>query len=210
MTIEFFWTPGGPFASRCLTVLAVKKLAYQSRQLDITKQENRAPSFLAISPNGMLPVLKDGDIVVRESQAIMFYLDRAYPAPPLYGETPADAGAIMQEICEQQSYADPVLSPLIAALFFNRAVPADELQKAADRFTGLLIDLDKRLSGTGWLKTEKVSAADINLFPLLRSVCHALARPKASDMGLKPPDLSSYRHVSAWVDRLEPYAGAEV
>jgi glutathione S-transferase len=156
MTIDFYWTSGGPFAMRGLLTLAVKKVSYHSHHVDVAKEENKTPEFLALSPSGMLPVLKDGATVVRESQAIMFYLDRAYPAVPLYGETPAEAGAIMQQICEQQSYAEPVLGPLIGALLFRRSLPEAAVRSAAERFDGLLYELDTRLQSTGWLTPKNL------------------------------------------------------
>jgi glutathione S-transferase len=144
MAIEFFWMPGGPFALRCLMALAVKGLPYHSRRLDVSKQENRSPEFLAISPSGTLPVMKDDATVVRESQAIMFYLDRAYPSVPLYGETPVEVGRTMQEICEQHSYAEPVLTAKTSACRSPGAMHGDSraLQpERSDRSCSDLLDL---------------------------------------------------------------------
>lgn len=182
--------------------LAVKKLPYHSHQLDLSKQENKTPEFLAISPLGMLPVLKDGDTIVRESQAIMFYLDRAYPSVPLYGDTPAEAGAIMQEICEQQSYADAALGPLIAALLFHRTIADADVRKATERFDVLLTEINTRLHATGWLRTHNLSAADINIYPPLRAVLGALRSQKAKDLGLKTPDMQRLSEIVSWMDRL--------
>ncbi|MFA5957664.1 glutathione S-transferase family protein [Hyphomicrobium sp.] len=202
MTIDFYWTSGGPFAMRGLLTLAVKKLSYRSHHLDVANQENKTPEFLVLSPSGMLPVLKDGVTVVRESQAIMFYLDRAYPAVPLYGVTPAEAGKIMQEICEQQSYADPVLGPLIGALLFRRSLPETVVRNAAERFDDLLHELDARLRQTGWLNTQQCTAADINLYPPFRAVAEALAGDTALRFGIAAPDVQSFQSVASWMVRL--------
>jgi glutathione S-transferase len=209
LAIEFFWMPGGPFALRCLMALSVKDLPYHSRQLDVSKQENRSPEFLAISPSGTLPVLKDDATVVRESQAIMFYLDRAYRSVPLYGKTPVEAGRTMQEICEQQSYAEPVLHPLIGALIFNRQTTTGEIIQASTRFEGLLGEMNRRLAATGWLAGDSLSAADLNLYPLVRDVIEAHSTEKAAGFGLRPPSLGPFPHVVAWMRRLEPFTSAE-
>ena len=42
---------------------------------------------------GICTVLVDGQVTVRDSLAIMAYLERAYPQPPLFGSTLADAAA---------------------------------------------------------------------------------------------------------------------
>jgi glutathione S-transferase len=209
MTIEFYWMPGGPFALRCLMTLAAKGLPYESHQLDVAKQENRTPAFLAMSPSGTLPVLKDGATIVRESQAIMFYLDRAYPALPLYGEHPGEAGSIMQEICEQQSYAEPILNPLIGVFFFKRAMSAADIAPVAHRFVSLLQDVDARLAATGWLAGAKMSAADINLYPLIQAVLEGHKTEKARELDLRAPPLDSLANITSWMQRLRVLAGVE-
>jgi glutathione S-transferase len=53
--------------------MEVKGLAYQSRQLDRSKDEHKAADFLAINPRGLVPVLKSEqngqDVVVSEANA---------------------------------------------------------------------------------------------------------------------------------------------
>ena len=40
----------------------------------------------------------DGDYVVFESLAILYYLDLKYPTPPIFGRSPEEAGVIMRVI----------------------------------------------------------------------------------------------------------------
>ena len=86
MAIDFYYTDGGPFAWRCLLVLEAKALVYTPYLIDLSKHENRTPEFLALNARGTLPILKEGPIVVRESHAIMFYLDRSHPRPRCMGK----------------------------------------------------------------------------------------------------------------------------
>jgi len=54
--------------------------------VDFLKGEQNAPAFRALSPNGTLPVLElDDGTVLRESRAIMEYLEELHPEPPLIG-----------------------------------------------------------------------------------------------------------------------------
>jgi glutathione S-transferase len=52
--------------------------------VDLAKQEQREPAFLAVNPAGRVPVLFDGDMTLRESHAILAYLGettgRLWPA----------------------------------------------------------------------------------------------------------------------------------
>lgn len=147
--------------------------------------------------------------MVRESQAIMFYLDRANPNVPLYGETPAEAGWIMQEICEQQSYAEPVVQPLIGALLFNRPTTGAEIIQASARFEALLGELNGRLAATGWLAGTDLSVADLNLYPLVRAVIEVYPKERSLGLGLQPLSRDSFSHVVAWMQRLNPFTSVE-
>lgn len=59
-------------------------LDYQIVLVDILRGDQQTPEFLALNPNGKMPVLVDGDVVVFESAAILQYLGRKsgkfYPA----------------------------------------------------------------------------------------------------------------------------------
>ena len=64
---------------RVLLALEVKGLAWRSHLLQTDLQEHKAPQMLAMNPRGRLPVLRDGDYVVFESLAVLYYLDLKYP-----------------------------------------------------------------------------------------------------------------------------------
>src|SRR3972149_64765 len=76
----------------------------EPRPLQASKCEHKAPAFLAVNPRGKVPALKDGDIVIRESLAIVAYLDRRYPDPPLFGRDAKEAARGWQQVCEIASY----------------------------------------------------------------------------------------------------------
>jgi glutathione S-transferase len=80
-------TPGSPCARRVRIVLLEKGLAWTTRVLDLTKLEQKAPAYLALNPNGVVPTLLHGDRVLYESNVITEYLDDVFPVPRLY---PAD------------------------------------------------------------------------------------------------------------------------
>jgi glutathione S-transferase len=63
--------------------LAEKQLAYDGRVLNLRRFEHLTPEFLALNPDGVVPVLVHDGFVVRESTAINEYLDDAFPEPRL-------------------------------------------------------------------------------------------------------------------------------
>ena len=56
------------------------------RSVDTAAQAHRSPAYLALNPNGRVPVLVDGDLVLYESAAICLHLVDRHPqaalAPP--------------------------------------------------------------------------------------------------------------------------------
>jgi len=158
--------------------LRLKQISFDEIVLDPALGQNRTPDFYRLNPRGTLPVLRDGDCVVRESQAIMFYLDAAYPVPALFGATPTEAGAIMQAIWDQTSYIEPLLKGIIGPLVFGKG-DASQVEAVEEMLVTELKALDNTLAGSGWIVGNGVSAADVSLYPLLVSVRTSLQDPAA-------------------------------
>jgi glutathione S-transferase len=82
-----------PHARRIRILLREKSLCWQTVAIDMARLAHKAPDFLAINPNGELPVLRHGDRIICDSQLIAEYLDHTYRGNPLY---PDDAFAMAQ------------------------------------------------------------------------------------------------------------------
>ena len=105
MAIDVYWASGSPYSWRVLLALEHKGLEYRSHLLSIDMQEHKSPHMLALNPRGRVPTLKDGDYVVFESLAVLYYLDRKYPARPLFGDS-AEEGAVIMRVCCEQGLED--------------------------------------------------------------------------------------------------------
>lgn len=69
-----FYFNASPNPSKVALMLEETGLAYEPMPVDTRKGEQFAPSFVALNPNAKVPVLVDGDVVVRDSNAILLYL----------------------------------------------------------------------------------------------------------------------------------------
>ena len=69
--LELFWISGSPFAWRVQLTLAIHKIDYVSHLLDASQGELKKTEYLALNPRGKVPVLKHGELLVRESVAIL-------------------------------------------------------------------------------------------------------------------------------------------
>src|SRR5690349_11836291 len=65
-------------AFRALWIAEELGLAYEHVPVEIGETGARTPEFLAINPNGRLPLIADDDFVLSESLAITLYLAKKY------------------------------------------------------------------------------------------------------------------------------------
>ncbi|HWP25280.1 MAG TPA: maleylacetoacetate isomerase [Xanthobacteraceae bacterium] len=72
---------------RLRIALAYKRLDYTPHYVSLPKMEHRDASYLALHPQGLVPLLVDGGHSLIQSMAIIEYLDEAFPEPPLLPKT---------------------------------------------------------------------------------------------------------------------------
>ena len=103
-TLEIYWGSGSPNAWRVMLTAEFKKIPYESKLLEFSKEDHKKPGFVALNPRGKVPVIRDGDFTLYESLAIMAYLDRRNPEPPIFGRNAAETGRIWRTISEFECY----------------------------------------------------------------------------------------------------------
>ncbi|EXJ83451.1 hypothetical protein A1O1_07074 [Capronia coronata CBS 617.96] len=92
-TITLYTAHHCPFAHRVQVALRELGLKFETCLVDITVP--RTPEYLAINPNGMVPALVYGDLVLTESGLICQFLADSYPSHLLKASTEA-AGALQR------------------------------------------------------------------------------------------------------------------
>jgi maleylacetoacetate isomerase len=70
-------------AYRVRIALNLKGLVPERRSIHLRKGEQRAPGYLELNPQGLVPTLVVGDRRLTQSLAIIEYLDEKHPSPPL-------------------------------------------------------------------------------------------------------------------------------
>jgi maleylacetoacetate isomerase len=76
-------------AWRVRLALAAKGLSAAHVPISLIGAEQRSPDHLDRNPQGLVPVLADGPLVLSQSLAIIEYLDELHPDPPLLPADPA-------------------------------------------------------------------------------------------------------------------------
>jgi glutathione S-transferase len=211
MALEIWWGSGSPYSWRALLALEYKQLPYVSHLVQFAKQEHKAPQLVKMNPRGRVPVLKDGDYVCFESLAILHYLDRKYPQPPLFGATAEEAGTITRVICEYQSYAEEHIMRIIQAILFQGVESRmEEMERVMGFVSAEARTIEQRLSASAWLVGGSFSAADIVVFPGIQMLLRALERREAQDLrGRFLPVAANFPAIAAWIARVEALPGYE-
>jgi len=83
----YHWEPNAN-SGKPMLAAEEKGVAYDSVYLDLLSFDQHKPDYLAVNPNGTIPALKHGSVVLTESTPMMEYIDEAFEGPPL---RPADA-----------------------------------------------------------------------------------------------------------------------
>jgi glutathione S-transferase len=129
----------------------------------------RAAEFMKINPNGHVPAIKDGELVMHESLAINLYLAKKHGGPLAPANAAEDCLMTMWTI-----WAAAEVEPHAIQILYNRVArpPAQRDEKAAQAAVAALkvpfAALDKELAATGYVAGGRFTVADINLAEVIR------------------------------------------
>ncbi len=131
--------------------------------------EQRSPAFLEMNPEGELPILADGDLVLHDAEGILGYLARRYDKESYWlPADPADYGKVMMWM----SFAGRGLRPAaVARLHAMMEVEADMPAALRDARAAFRIMDDhmtrREFEGGEWFVGDHATLADIALFPAI-------------------------------------------
>ncbi|MFV3076715.1 glutathione S-transferase family protein [Niveispirillum fermenti] len=160
--------------------------------VDVAGGEHKRPPLLDLNPWGQVPVLVDGDRILRDSQAILVYLAGTHGGEAWWPSAPFQQAEVMQWLstAANEIQHGPCAARLVDR--FGYAIDkADTLAKAAR----ILSLLDAHLATHDWLAARRPTIAECALFPYV-----ALA----PEGGI---DLAPYAHVRRWIDRVKALPG---
>jgi glutathione S-transferase len=200
MSIVLYYGSGSPYAWRVQLAIEHKALPYELKVLSFSAGDTKKPEFVAINPRHRVPTLVDGDFVIYESNAVVEYLDEAYPgrgAPLFPGDVRMRATA-RRLISEVDDYFDKALDPLTTQAFAKKPEERDPQAIAAARKAVM----DEFALFTRYLAGDffvgPLSAADFAFYPLVAFVKRCETKlPDLDADGMLTPGLR------AWKARIE-------
>jgi glutathione S-transferase len=155
-------------AARALWMLEELGVPYEHVPQTYQGGATRTPAFLRLNPNGHIPVLEDGAIVVWESMAINLYLARRFGG----SLAPADLAEEAQVLRWSFWVMTECEKDALTILFHRLIMPAERrnpaLAEQAERaLAGPLRVLDAHLAQQPWVAGSRFTVADINLASVL-------------------------------------------
>ena len=127
---------------------------------------NDEPFYREMNPMGLVPTMKDGDVVMFESQAILRYLAARYGDEGFWPKDPATRGPLdTWSEWAKTSFAQPLIYSVFWQLIRTPKDKRDHaaLADGAAKLKGLSAMVDMRLGAGPFLGGDSLSFADISL-----------------------------------------------
>lgn len=83
--MKLFYYPGNASMAPHFVLEEIGR-PFELEYVDRTHDRHKSPDYLALNPNGLIPVLIDGDLVLYEAAAICLHLADAHPEKRLAPE----------------------------------------------------------------------------------------------------------------------------
>lgn len=150
-------------------------IPYERVLVERATRAHKEPAYLRLNPNGLIPVLVDGDLVLYETAAIVLHLCDTHPAAQL---APALGSAERAHFYKWLVWLTNTLQASLLLYFYperwvseGNAEGAAQVKAQAERKVGGLLDqLDAELArhGQAWFGGSRYSALDPYVFTMCR------------------------------------------
>lgn len=185
--------PKSGHAHRALVFAKLAGIAHEAVLVDLAAGEHKTARFLAMNPNGQVPVLEDGETVVSDSNAILVYLARKY-APNWLPSDPLGEANVQRWLTLA---AGEIAFGSCAARLITVFGATLDAEFAAATATKAMQKLETGLDGRDWLVGDRPTIADVAAYSYT-------AHAPEGNVSLEP-----YPNVQAWISRFEALDGFE-
>lgn len=191
-TLQLYRNAVSGHCHRVELFLSLLGLPYESIDVDLAQKQHKSPGFLAMNPLGQIPVLRDGDLTLADSNAILVYLEARHAPGQWLPRDPVGAARVQRWL---SLAAGPLaFGPAAARVvqLFKRPVDPKEAIERAEALFGLM---EAELGRTPFLVGERATLADVAHYAYV-------ARAPEGLVSLQP-----YPSIRAWLARIEALPG---
>ena len=197
MPLILYYGSGSPYAWRAQLALEHKALEYELKILSFSAGDTRKPEFIALNPRHQVPVLVDGEFILYESNAIVEYVDEAYPGrgAPLFPGDAKTRAIVRRFVLEVDNYFNKATETLLDQAFWKKPEERD-VQKIAEGRKSAVDELAMfSRSMRGDYLAGPLSAADFAFYPLVAFLYRAqkMKLPDLDADGMLTPELRRWK-----------------
>jgi glutathione S-transferase len=158
--VQIFSFPLSGHAHRVVLFASLAGINHEVVNVDLKNGAHKQDDFLAMNPAGQVPVLKDGEIVISDSNAILVYLARKY-APDYIPNDPVGEAEVQKFLT--LAAGELAFGPAAARLInvFNAPFDVGFTHATAAKVLG---KLDAHLEGRQFLVGDTPSIADVAIY----------------------------------------------
>jgi glutathione S-transferase len=172
--------------------LSLLGLPFEAIDIDLARKEHKTPDFLAMNLLGQVPVLRDGELTLADSNAILVYLEARYAPGQWLPRDPVGAARVQRWL---SLAAGPLaFGPSAARVVQLFKLPTDP-KEAITRAEGLFQFMEVELGRAPFLAGERATLADVAHYAYV-------ARAPEGLVSLLP-----YPAIRAWLARIEALPG---
>ena len=147
-------------AHRVELFAGIAGIGHEIVNVDLASGEHKKDPFLAMNPNGQVPVIEDGDTVISDSNAILVYLARKY-APTYLPQDPVQEAEVQKFLT--LAAGEIAFGPAAARLInvFKAPLDADSCKATSER---VLTKLNNHMQGREFLVGDSPTIADVAIY----------------------------------------------
>jgi len=191
-TLQLYRNAVSGHCHRVELFLSLLGLPFESIDVDLAQKQHKSPEFLAMNPLGQIPVLRDGELTLADSNAILVYLEALHAPGQWLPRDPVGAARVQRWL---SLAAGPLAFGPAAArvvqLFKLPTDPKDAIARAEALF-GLM---ESELGRTPFLVGDRATLADVAHYAYVARAPEGLV------------SLQAYPSIRAWLARIEALPG---
>ncbi len=192
--MKLYGNPLSPNYRRAAVVARHLGIQHETVVTNFATGDLRKPEFLALNPNGRIPVLVDGDFVLTESRAIGQYLATKKPGVLLPSDEKGRADVTRWQFWDAEHFSAPLseiaFEKLLKPMFGLGEPSQTAINEALERYARSAKVLDAHLAKNEWVAGKTLTIADF-------SIAASLMYAAQCEVPLTP-----YRNLEAWLGRM--------
>lgn len=191
-TLQLYRNAVSGHCHRVELFLSLLGLPYESIDVDLARKQHKSPEFLAMNPLGQIPVLRDGELTLADSNAMLVYLEARHAPGQWLPRDPVGAARVQRWL---SLAAGPLaFGPAAARVVQLFKLPTDPKDNIA-RAEALFALMETELERTPFLVGERATLADVAHYAYV-------ARAPEGLVSLQP-----WPAIRAWLARIEALPG---